>query len=151
MSNKKILRTGLISTIAMLASNNAVFAMSCESGLDGYCLTDGNANFSIVADVATDQYGMDMSVDDATQVWVLDFMVEDTAAKRTTSVGMDTYIGAIDGTMTGTNRVDITGRDVAGLGTIDLGFELHYNYEESATLIQTFTFYQHQWCCNCRS
>lgn len=140
MSNKKILRTGLISTIAMLASNNAVFAMSCESGIDGYCLTDGNAKFSIVADVATDQYGMDMTVDTATQVWVLDFMVDNPDTRRAAHVGMDQYIGAIDGTYTGNNQLSITGKDIGGYGTVDLGFELNYNGTEAATLIQTYTF-----------
>ena len=80
MTNKKILRTGVISTIALLASNNAAFAASCDSAgipgdtgyLAGYCLTDGNAKFSIVTDTTSDQYGMDMSVDGNTQVWVLD-------------------------------------------------------------------------------
>ena len=47
MTSKKIIRTGLISTIAMLASNNVAFALSCESELDG------NAIFSIVHDVCS--------------------------------------------------------------------------------------------------
>lgn len=140
MSNKKILRTGLISTIAMLTSNNAAYAMSCDSGLDGYCLTDGNANFSIVADATTDQYGMDMSVDSSTQVWVLDFMVDNPDTRRAAHVGMDQYIGAIDGTYTGSNQLSITNRDIGGYGSVDLSFELNYDGPEAATLTQSYTF-----------
>ena len=142
MTSKKILKTGVISTIALLASNNAAYAMSCESGLDGYCLTDGNANFSIVHDTGTDQYGMDMSVDRNTQVWVLDFMIDNPDEKGPTSVhqGTDAYLGAINGTYTGTNQLSIVNKDILGYGTVGLDFELNYNGLDAATLTQTFTF-----------
>lgn len=140
MTIKKFVRTGMVSTIAMLTYNNAAFAVSCENGLDGYCLTDGNANFSIVHDTATDQYGMDMTVDGKTQVWVLDFMVDNPDVKRAPHAGTDSYVGALDGTLTGTNQVSMANKDIGGYGTVGLDFTLKYDGMDAATLLQTFTF-----------
>ena len=151
MTSKKILRTGLISTIVMLASNNAALAESCTSGLEGYCLTDGNAEFSIihhdVGGTGSDQFGMEMELDGRTQVWVLDFMIDDTtlAGAHTGTEGYldDPTVGA---TYTGTNQLSITGKEIAfdggknADGTIDLSYELNYNGPDAATLTQTFTF-----------
>lgn len=140
---KKFIRTGMVSTIAILASNNVAFAESCSSGLAGYCLTDGGANFSIIHhDVGgsnNDEFGMEMDVDGTTQVWVLDFMIDRTTVSGAHQ-GTEAYLGAIDGTYTGTNQVSITGRDIDGYGTIDLGFELNYQSTDAVTLTQTFTF-----------
>ena len=141
MTIKKFVRTGAISTIAMLASNNAAFAMSCESGLDGYCLTDGNANFSVVYDTTNDEYGMDMSVDGNTQVWVLDFMIDNPTNNGPAAVhnGLNAYGSGLDGTLAGNNLL-IENKAVDGGGYVDLNFTLNYNGTNSATLTQTFTF-----------
>lgn len=147
---KKFIRTGMVSTIAILASNNVAFAESCSIGLEGYCLTDGNANFSFIHhDVGgsnSDDFRMEMSVDGITQVWNLDFMIDRTSILSTNNtsgahVGTESYIGdpTAGFTYTGTNQVDITGRDI-GYGTIDLGFTLDYQSLDAATLTQTFTF-----------
>lgn len=144
MMIKKFIRTGVVSTIAIFASNNVAFAESCTSGLDGYCLTDGNggASFSIVHhDVGgsnNDQYFMEMNIDGLDQVWALDFMIDRTL-EAGPHLGTESYLG-LGGTYTGTNQLNINGNAIGGYGTIDLGFTLDYQSQDAATLTQTFTF-----------
>ena len=152
MTIKRFVKSGVISTIAVIASNNPAFAASCTAGLAGYCLTDGGAEFEIlhndVGGTNSDQFGMEMQIDGRTQVWVLDFMIDNTTVAGP-HTGTEGYLGdpTVGSIYTGTNKVDIIGKEInltgiknAVAGTIDLSFELNYTGPDAATLTQSFTF-----------
>ena len=136
-----IVRCKIVAACAMtmLASMN-VNAASCFGDPSGYCLTDGNASFSI------DSNGlMEMTVDGITHVYTTDFLVDFTTAKGP-DVPASSFVDYMDlGQAPGATPYSILSLNnlaVGNWGAINLTFELiggtaGSNYAE---IRETFSF-----------
>lgn len=121
MGSKDYCKIGTACAIALLASGSAN-AASCFGDPDGYCITSGNASFSI------DSFGlMEMTVDNVTHVYTTDFLVDFNSAGGKNNPALS-YFDYQDFTQQPPSSpysvLNLTNLTVGNWGSIDLSFEL---------------------------